>query len=68
MKIEFNGKLQELQENTLLAELLKLYHITEASSGLAIALNGKIARRAEWRQLTLQEGDSINVLHAVQGG
>lgn len=68
MQIHFNGKTQYIQENSPLAVLLHHHQINETSPGLAIALNGKIARRTEWRQVILHEGDCIEVLHAVQGG
>ena len=39
-----------------------------AVRGIAVAVNGGIVPRAEWPTFTLHDGDSVEVLTAVQGG
>lgn len=36
--------------------------------GVAIALNGRVVRRAEWAATPLSEGDRIEIVRAMQGG
>jgi len=47
-----------------LAELLGL----AAKKGVAFALNGSVAPRAQWSQRPLQAGDKVIVIQATQGG
>ena len=36
--------------------------------GFAIALNGAVVRRDAWASTTLRDGDSIEIIRAMQGG
>ena len=36
--------------------------------GVAIALNGRVVRRAEWAETRLSEGDRVEIVRAMQGG
>ena len=36
--------------------------------GVAIALNGRVVRRAEWAATPLSEGDRVEIVRAMQGG
>lgn len=36
--------------------------------GFAIAVNGHVVRRDEWDATALREGDSVEIIRAVQGG
>jgi sulfur carrier protein len=40
----------------------------EERDGIAVAVNGAIVPRAEWSTKELQDGDSIEIVRAVQGG
>ena len=42
--------------------------LTTAASGVAVALNGEVVRRADWACTPLSPGDQVEVLTAVQGG
>jgi sulfur carrier protein len=37
-------------------------------SGVAVAVDGDVVRRAEWAHTTLRDGAVVEVLTAVQGG
>jgi thiazole synthase len=39
-----------------------------AAPGLAVALDGEVVPRAEWGETPLREGQSVEVLAAIQGG
>ncbi|MEU6858999.1 sulfur carrier protein ThiS [Glycomyces sp. NPDC046736] len=41
--------------------------VTEAPRGIAVALNGEVVPRSEWDR-PLQDGDTVEVLTATQGG
>lgn len=36
--------------------------------GIAVALNGQVVRRSDWRSRELTDGDRLEILNAVQGG
>ena len=35
---------------------------------LAVEVNGRIVRRADWPSTTLSEGDKVEIVHFVGGG
>ena len=66
MLIEVNGEAREVKEHTSLPELV-------ASLGLkaeqvAIELNQRVVRRAQWESTMLQEADKVEIVHFVGGG
>ena len=36
--------------------------------GVAAALNGAVVPKTEWNSAKLADGDTIDIIHAVQGG
>ena len=36
--------------------------------GIAIALNGRVVRKAEWDRTALSDGDRVEIVRAMQGG
>jgi sulfur carrier protein len=40
----------------------------ESSEGIAIAVNGRVVRRAAWGATPVNEGDRIEIVRAMQGG
>lgn len=40
----------------------------ESPTGFAIALNGRLVRRPQWRETTIQAGDRIEIVRAFAGG
>lgn len=67
MKIELNGKTQELPDGATLADAARAAG-TETTRGVAIALNGEVSPRGEWSSTPLVEGSKVEVLAAIQGG
>ena len=65
MTIRLNGENKETQARTI-AELLAELQAPE--TGVAVALNSAVVRRAEHEDTPLQEGDEVEVIRAVQGG
>lgn len=62
MRILVNGAPCEVSAGCSLARLMP------QRSGIAVALNGIVVRRAEWNTTRLDDGDAIEVLTAHQGG
>lgn len=62
MRIWLNG------EELRVAQQATVAHLVEAQPGVAVAVNGRIVRRQEWVTRVLEEGDRVEVVHAVQGG
>lgn len=65
MKITLNGQARETSATTL-GELLRELQFTP--SGLAVAINESVVRRAELEMCALNEDDKIEIIRAVQGG
>jgi sulfur carrier protein len=65
MKIQLNGEIIETNSQTV-AELLR--ETDAPDSGVAVAQNGAVVRRAEWQSAEVKENDEIEIIRAVQGG
>ena len=66
MKIIVNGSPREVAEEATVASVVA--QVTEAVSGVAVALNEEIVRRGVWAETALRDADRLEVLTAVQGG
>ncbi len=68
MKLTLNGADRELPAGATLTDLLLLAGLPPDRTGVAIARNGEVVRRAEWPSTALAEGDRIELVSATQGG
>jgi sulfur carrier protein len=68
MELKVNGNSLVLPAESVLASVLERLDITAATGGVAIALNDTVVPRQRWKHTVLNPGDSIEVIHAVQGG
>lgn len=66
MKAAINGQERELPDGTTVAQLLEL--LDAPRSGIAVARNEKVVRRAEYATSELHDGDSVEIIKAVAGG
>ncbi|GAA1840533.1 sulfur carrier protein ThiS [Pseudonocardia ailaonensis] len=66
MKIRINGSVHELPHPATVADALDA--IDAPARGVAVALDGEVVRRADWKSTELHEGAAVEVLTAVQGG
>lgn len=66
MIVIINGSEHEVAESANLAELVA--EVSNASSGIAVALNEEVVPRHDWSSTVLRAGVRIEVLTAVQGG
>lgn len=66
MQVEINGEKREVAEQMTLRELIE--SLALAPERLAIELNQRVVRRADWPQTPLKDGDRIEIVHFVGGG
>ena len=66
MTIVLNGEPKEIAANLSVAALLDGLGLTPER--LAIEVNRRIIRRADWPSTTLAEGDKVEIVHFVGGG
>ena len=68
MRIELNGAPRELADAASLADAVRAAGAPEAARGVAVALDGEVVPRGQWEATALREGQSVEVLAAIQGG
>ncbi|AZA10407.1 sulfur carrier protein ThiS [Corynebacterium gerontici] len=66
MNIQLNGQPTLLNADATLAQAVAL--IVHDTAGTAAAVNERVVPQTDWAQYTLHDGDSVEVLTAVQGG
>jgi sulfur carrier protein len=65
--VEVNGKSHELQGGALVMAAVELAGGAPAA-GVAVAVDGEVVPRSEWETTALREGQSVEIVAAVQGG
>jgi thiazole synthase len=65
-KVFVNGEYQELGDDATVETVVHALGVDKR--GTAVAVNGEVIPRGEWRATELHDGQEIEVLHAVQGG
>ena len=68
MRVELNGEAAELPEGATVADAVDASGAGAEPRGLAVALDGEVVRRVDWDATGLREGQSVEVVRAVQGG
>ena len=66
IRITINGEEQEFPDTTSLTKYVSSLGVNPKM--IAIAYNGEVLRRDEWADITLSDGDSLEVVRAVGGG
>lgn len=66
MKATINGEMHELPDGTTVAALLD--DLGTSRSGIAVARNQRVVRRADYETQHIADGDSIEIIKAVAGG
>ena len=64
--LTINGKERELSAPTPLVEFLEQLEVN--TRFIAVAHNGVVIRREEFEDVTLGEGDEVEIVRAVGGG
>jgi len=68
MKLTMNGAQTEVAPKTTLEQLLAAHEIRHDVKGVAVAINETVVPRGSWNTHPLKDGDTIEIIHAVQGG
>jgi thiazole synthase len=67
MRVELNGELRELPDGATLSDAVLEAGGDPQARGFAVAVGGEVIPRGEWGRV-LREGESVEVLAAIQGG
>ena len=68
MTVELNGIRAELPERSSVADAVRLAGADPDGRGVAVAIAGEVVPRSQWGERFVRDGESIEVVHAVQGG
>ena len=68
MNLTVNGQEREVADGVTVADLVRELGRDPDRPGVAVARNREVVRRADWADTTLEAGDRVEVLNAVQGG
>lgn len=66
MRVELNGDVMELPEKATVADLIETLSLT--GKRLAVEVNEDIVPRSQHSQFSLNDGDRVEVVHAIGGG
>ena len=66
MELEVNGEVREVDDGTTVGDLLDT--LVDDRRGVAVAVDGEVVPRSTWDEATLDDGASVEVVGAVQGG
>ena len=69
MRVLVNGETRELPEALTVAELVadELPNLS-GGRGVAVAVNAEVVPRSAWAETTLEDGQRVELLAAMQGG
>ncbi len=65
--ISINGERRDYGGQTL-GEIIAEYGLDPTRPGIAVAVNGAVAPRAEWSSLRLKAEDRVEIVQAKTGG
>ena len=68
MNVTLNGERTDLPPWATVADAVAAAGVEAGARGVAVAVAGEVVPRREWEQRALREGESVEVLRAVQGG
>lgn len=66
MKIQLNGESREIPDNCTAQDLIEQLGLT--GKRLAMELNREIVPRSRYASTTINNGDEIEIVHAIGGG
>ncbi len=66
MTATINGETRTVRDGSTVAELLA--DLDLGTEGIAVAVDGRVVRRATFGETALREGDAIEIIRAVAGG
>ena len=68
VEVVVNGERRPLPDEATVEAAVRMAGVGEPARGVAVAVDGEVVPRGEWGATTLEQGQRVEVLHAVQGG
>lgn len=68
MTIELNGESVELPDDASVASAVERAGGAERRAGVAVAVDGEVVPRSQWDRTSLEDGQRVEVVGAIQGG
>lgn len=68
MRIVLNGEPRELRDGATVVDAIDASGVSTSREGIAVAVEGEVVPRGHWDEKSLEEGEQVEVLQAVQGG
>ena len=68
MMVVLNGERHELSSGARVRDAVLAAGAAPDGRGVAVALDGEVVPRARWDDVALEDGQSVEVVRAVQGG
>jgi sulfur carrier protein len=68
MNLIVNGSPAELPEGATVSTVVAELQLPAAGRGVAVAVDAEVVPRTRWELTRLEEGQKVEVVHAVQGG
>jgi sulfur carrier protein len=68
MRVVLNGERRELASDATVREAVTATGAPSEGRGVAVALDGEVVPRRLWDEISLIEGQRVEVVQAVQGG
>ncbi|HWC25866.1 MAG TPA: sulfur carrier protein ThiS [Solirubrobacteraceae bacterium] len=66
--IYVNGRAVDAGAEATIRDVLLELGIDPDGTGIAVAVDAEVARRADWATRTLPDGATVEIVRAVQGG
>jgi sulfur carrier protein len=68
MNVVLNGVRRDLDDGATVREAVSASGAPSEGRGVAVALDGEVVPRRRWDDVSLREGQRVEVVQAVQGG
>jgi sulfur carrier protein len=68
MRIELNGAEVDVPTGASIVDLVARVGAPEDARGVAVAVDGEVVPRGDWAETRVADGQSVEVLEAIQGG
>lgn len=66
ISVKLNGEQRQIPDEIDLASVIDLFSLPKQR--VAVELNRRVVRRADWPETAIKEGDELEVVHFVGGG
>jgi sulfur carrier protein len=68
MVVTLNGERVELAADARVSDAVEAAGADAGRRGLAVAVDGEVVARGAWERTELRDGQTIEVVEAIQGG